>query len=160
MEIIDDDNLSLLEKNILNSYLHINIGKYLSLIDNINLILCSKKLFNNKINRYCCKYLIDYLSKRIIYRFIIKIYYFKKIITEYDCDMYLQSNTLTRRYLALYYFKFYGIKYVNDWYNLNPGRKGVIVDKYKTKITDKPNSFDLYNLIKRIPVEDTLFIGW
>jgi len=156
----DNDNLSLLEKNILSNYLYINIGKYLSLNDNINLIYSSKKIFNNKINRYCCKYLIDYLSKKIILRFIIKIYYFKKIITEDDCNMYLQSNTLTKRYLALYYFKFYGIKYVNDWYNFNPCRKRDINEQYKTKITDKPNSFDLYNLIKRIPVEDTLYIGW
>lgn len=156
----NDDKLSLLENNLLNSHLHIVIGEYLSLNDNINLITISKKIYYNKINKYCCKYVITNLAKKIITRFIIKIYYLKKMITEYDCDMYLQSNTLTKRYLALYYFKFYGINYVNDWYNGNIGRKKSIVDKYKTKITDKPNSFDLYNLIKKIPVEDTLYIGW
>lgn len=43
--------LSLLEKIILDNYLHINIGEYLSISDNINLIICSKIIFNNKLNR-------------------------------------------------------------------------------------------------------------
>jgi hypothetical protein len=160
MENNSFDNLSLFEKIILESHLYINIGEYLSVTDNINLIICSKKIFNNKLNREYFKYITKIVEKKIIVRFIKKIYYFKKIITEYDYEIYLQSNTLTKRYLALYYFKFYGIKYVNDWYNFTPGWKGDIIEKYKTKIIDKPNSFDLFNLIKKIPVNDTLAIGW
>jgi hypothetical protein len=156
----NDDNLSLLEKNLLNSHLHIVIGEYLSLNDNINLITISKKIYYNKINKYYCKYVITNLAKKIITRFIIKIYYFKKMITEDDCIMYINNNTLTKRYLALYYFKFYDKIHINNWYNFIPGLKRIIIEKYKTKITNNPNSFDLYNLIKRIPVEDTLFIGW
>ena len=48
---IFNKKLSSFEKIILDNYLHINIGEYLSLIDNINLMISSKKIFNNKLNR-------------------------------------------------------------------------------------------------------------
>jgi hypothetical protein len=154
------DNLSLLEEIILDNYLHINIGEYLSIIDNIKLITLSKQIFNNKINRKYFNSIINIISKKVILRFIIKIYHFKKIINEHDFIKYIESNKLTKRYLALYYFKYYDIQYIDSWYNFIPGWKRDIIDIYKTKITDKPNSFDLFNLIKKIPVNDTFAIGW
>ena len=154
------DKLSLLEEIIFENYLHINIGEYLSIIDNIKLITLSKQIFNNKINRKYFNSIINIISKKVILRFIIKIYHFKKIINEHDFIKYIESNKLTKRYLALYYFKYYDIQYIDSWYNFIPGWKRDIIDIYKTKITDKPNSFDLFNLIKKIPVNDTFAIGW
>jgi hypothetical protein len=154
------DKLSLLEEIIFENYLHINIGEYLSIIDNIKLITLSKQVLNNKINRDYFNIIIKKVSKKVILSFITKIYHFKKIINEHDFNIYFESNKLTKRYLALYYFKYYGTEYVDSWYNFIPGWKRDIIEKYKTKITDKPNSFDLFNLIKKIPVNDTLAIGW
>ena len=152
--------LSLLEKIILDNYLHINIGEYLSISDNINLIICSKKIFNNKLNREYFKYVTNILSKKIIARFIIKIYHFKKMINEELFEILLDSNRLTKRFVALYYFKYYHNEYVRSWYNFEIQWKKDIIDKYKSKITDKPTKFDLFNLVKKIPVNDTFSIGW
>ena len=80
MENNSFDNLSLFEKIILESHLYINIGEYLSVTDNINLIICSKKIFNNKLNREYFKYITKIVEKKIIVRFIKKIYYFKKFL--------------------------------------------------------------------------------
>jgi len=154
------DKLSLLEQIIFDNYLHINIGEYLLVNDNINLMFSSKEIFNNKLNHKYFKYITKIVEKKIILRFITKIYHFKKIINEHDFNIYFESNKLTKRYLALYYFKYYGTEYVDSWYNFIPGWKRDIIEKYKTKITDKPNSFDLFNLIKKIPVKDTLAVGW
>jgi len=153
-------NLSLLEKIILDNYLHINIGEYLSINDNINLMISSKKIFNNKLNREYFKYVTKIVPKKIIARFITKIYDLKKMITEHDFEILLKSNRLTKRFMALYYFKYYDNHLVELWYNISGGWKGDIIEKYKSKITDKPTKFDLFNLIKKIPVNDTLAIGW
>jgi hypothetical protein len=156
----NNNDLSLLEKIILDNYLYINIVEYLSIHDNINLMFSSKRVFNNKLNRKYFKYVTKIIAKKIILRFISKIYHFKKIINDYDFNILFESNRLTKRYLALYYFKYYDNKFVESWYNFNNGWKRDIIEKYKIKITDKPNKFDLFNLIKKIPVEDTLAIGW
>jgi hypothetical protein len=153
-------NLSLLEKIILDNYLHINIGEYLSINDNINLMICSKKIFNNKLNREYFKYFTKIISKKIISRFIIKIYHFKKMINDDNFNILFESNRLTKRFMALYYFKYYDNKFVESWYNFIPGWKRDIINKYKSKITDKPTKFDLFNLVKKIPVNDTFSIGW
>jgi hypothetical protein len=157
---IFNQKLSLFEETILDNYLHINIGEYLLINDNINLMISSKKILNNKLNREYFRYVTKIVSKKIILRFITKIYHFKKMINEDLFEILLDSNRLTKRFIALYYFKYYDNKYVESWYNFEIEWKREIIDKYKSKITDKPTKFDLFNLVKKIPVNDTFSIGW
>ena len=117
-------------------------------IKNLNKI--NKILLNDKkYIKYCNKFIIN-RSVNIIIRF------WRKYIN--ICKIFNYEIKTCRRTLAFYYFKNYERSYIKSWYNVNIGWKREIIDKYKKK--EIIRRIDLYNLILRMPVEDTLSIGW
>lgn len=146
-----------LENIILDSFFHIEIGNYLSIKDIKNVSFLTKKIYLNQNNNKYSKYLIIKKSIKIIINFFKKYLILMKKINNNMDDYYLYDD---KKLVALYYFKFYEKNYIKSFYNINISWKKDIVDKYKTKFTENPNRFDLYNLIKLIPVKDTMAIGW
>ena len=154
------NQLSLLEKNILGKNMHSLIGKYLSISDNRSFISITKNINNNTENKLCFNHLLKKKSCKIICNFMLKIRKFIENITEDIYYTMYTQNTLTKKYFALYYFKFYENRYIYSWYNGQDLFKKSIIDKYKIKITDSPTKFDLFNLIKRMNIYDVYYIGW
>ena len=91
---------------------------------------------------------------------MLKIRKFIENITEDIYYTMYTQNTLTKKYFALYYFKFYENRYINSWYNVQDLFKKSIIDKYKIKITDSSTKFDLFNLIKKMHIYEVFNIGW
>jgi len=154
------NKLSLFEKNILGKNTHSLIGKYLSIKDNFSFIAVTNNINNNNENKICFNHLIKTIAQKIIFRFMIKIKKFLEMVTEEIYLNMITSKTLTKRYLALFYFKFYDKRLINLWYNHELPIKKSIIDTYKIKITDFPSKFDFFNLIKKIPICDVFYIGW
>jgi hypothetical protein len=68
----------------------------------------------------------------------------------------IESNRICKKIIAFYYFKFYEKQYIHSWYYSKK-----IDNKYRKIDKDKTiTRYDLYNLIKKIPIEDTFCVGW
>lgn len=146
-----------LEEIILDSFLHIEICNYLTIKETINISFLTKKIYLNENNK---KYSKDLIKKKSI-KIIINI--FKKyllLIKKLYNEIYFDTLYENKKFVALYYFKFYEKKYIKSFYNINVPWKKSIIDKYKTKFTENPSRFDLFHLLKNIPTEETLAIGW
>jgi hypothetical protein len=146
-----------LEKIILDSPIYIEICNYLQIKDIKNTYILTKKIYCNKNNENYSKYLIKSKSIKIIIHFFKKYLIMIKKINNNQDDYYLNND---KKFIALYYFKFYDKKYIKSFYNMSIPWKKDIINKYKTKFTENPTRFDLYNLIKLMPIEDTLSVGW
>lgn len=112
------------------------------LYNNDKLVLYSKQLILNR----CANLLINFWKRYIS---ITKI--FRNNIFEYN---------ITRRVIAFIFFKNYEKELIKIWYNNEIEWKKEILDKYKIKYTDYPTRLDIYKLILRIPVSETLSLGW
>lgn len=144
-----------LEKIVLDSPMYMEICNYLQIKDIKNTYILTKKIYLNENNIKYSKYLIRSKGIKIIINFFKKYLYEIKKLN--DNNYYLYED---KRLVALYYFKFYEKEYIKSFYNINVIWKKKIIDKYKTKFTENPTRFDLYNLIKIMSIEDTISIGW
>jgi hypothetical protein len=157
---------SLFEKSIIYNELYKELLSYLTFEDCSNIIILNKNIYNDII-----KYTKAYLDNKSSY--VINI--FKKfhllnnfISNEYDKISYeyyklnriFIDGNIHRKYQALLYYTFYERKYRISLYNEQTGWKKEIVDTYKTIITDNPSKYDLFLLIKSMPVNDSSSIGW
>ena len=140
-----------LEKIILDSPIQIEICNYLKISDIKNIHFLTKNIYLNKNNNNYSKSIIKEKSIKII------IFFFKKYL---KMIKKMNNNLNNKLSLALYYFRYYEKDNIESFYNINVSWKKIIIDKYKTKFTDNPTRFDLYNLIKLIPVDETYSIGW
>lgn len=167
-------NIIILDKSIaMNNYFEISI-LHTGLYKEILPYLYGKDLlYLSILNKYIYdeKYIQNYLFKKS--SCIIKL--FKRYHTlnsfidkEYDtlqCDhhnrygSYLECS-LARKYHAMLYYSFYLKEHRYILYNRQIGWKKDIVDFYKKKDTDKPTKYDLYLLIKNMPISEAILIGW
>jgi len=136
----------------LNIDIYSNISEFLNPSDIKNLLKTSKFLYKNVEFRKYTKELIFNKAANIVISF------WRKYVVV--CKAYLNISFLTKKYISFYFFKYLNKDHINNWYNINIGWKKEIVDKYKLKKTDTPTRLDLYLLIKKIPAEDVLSIGW
>ena len=150
--------MKLVKDILIENPFHIIIVSYLNLNDNKNILLLNKLLFNNKINKLYYKKIININSRKIIFNFMKR--YLDYINYINNIENLILLNLLTKRINASYFFKNYDKKYVNSWYNINISWKKNIIDLYKTKYTNNPSRIDLFNLIKKIPIDETFLIGW
>ena len=81
-------------------------------------------------------------------------------VSQINIHILTQNNVLTKKMLALYYFKYYDKQFIDIIYNKLHGYKKSIIEKYKTKYTNNPSRYDLYFLLKKIPISDVMTIGW
>ena len=111
--------------------------------------------------RYVRK-LIQNRAYILIFNLMLKNKNILKHITQHNFDTLYMNNTLTKKTVALYYFKFYEKRFINAIYNEQHSGKKEIIDTYKDKdkITENPTRYDLYFLLKKIPIHDVLYIGW
>jgi len=131
------------------------ICEYLDIKDTISLLLSSKAICNNKINRHFTRNNIRLKASNIIKRFM----------ERYTLFMINNSNHpvtewTTRRNVAAFYFRHYPKNCIHPWYNTNTGAKKDMVDEYITLHTDSPTRLDLFNLIRKMPAENVLYVGW
>ena len=138
-----------LEKIILDSPIQMEICNYLKISDIKKISFLTKTIYLNKNNNNYSKSLIKEKSIKIIINF------FRKYL-----NMIKNDKLSDKMSLALYYFRYYEKDYIKSFYNINEDWKKIIINKYKTKFTDNPTRFDLYHLIKLIPVNETYSIGW
>ena len=144
------------ENTLINTNVYQIVLDYISLKDIKNVIFLSK---NTLYKKYLCK-LIKNRVFTPIFNIMIKNRNILKNITSNNFDMLYLNNFLTKKTIALYYFKFYEKIFINAIYNEQHGNKREIIDRYKDKITDNPTRYDLYNLLKKIPIHDIIYIGW
>jgi hypothetical protein len=136
----------------LNIDIYSNISEFLNPSDIKNLLKTSKFLYKNVEFRKYTKELIFNKAANIVISF------WRKYVVV--CKAYLNISFLTKKYISFYFFKYLNKDHINNWYNINIGWKKKIIDKYKLKKTETPTRLDLYILIKKIPAEDVLSIGW
>jgi hypothetical protein len=136
----------------LNIDIYSNISEFLNPSDIKNLLKTSKFLNKNVEFKKYTRELIFNKSANIVISF------WRKYVV--ICKAYLNISFLTKKYVSFYFFKYLDKEHINNWYNINIGWKKKIIDKYKIKKTETPTRLDLYILIKKIPVEDVLSIGW
>ena len=149
---------SLFEKIISGKIYFYIIGKYLD-NDNIKLLLTlSKNIYNNN-KKFGYKIINDRIIKasKVILKFMKNYTMFMSINNNIDINNYIN---VTRKNMAVYYFRHYPKKYINSWYNIKISRKQQLIDDYKTYYTENPTRFDLYNLIKKMPINIVSDIGW
>ena len=144
------------ENTLINTNVYQIILDYMSLKDINNVIFLSK---NVSYKRYIRK-IIKNKASISIFNLMLKNRNILKNITHDNFNMLYANNTLTKKTVALYYFKFYEKRFINAIYNEQYGNKRAIIDYYKDKITENPTRYDLYLLLKRIPIQDILYIGW
>jgi hypothetical protein len=146
------------ENTLINTNVYQLVLDYLSLKDINNVIFFSKNVLYK---RYVCK-LIKNRASISIFNLMLKNRNILKNITQRNFDILYMNNKLTKKTLALYYFKFYEKRFINAIYNEQHGNKKLIIDTYKDKdkITENPTRYDLYLLLKKIPIHDILYIGW
>lgn len=144
------------ENTLINTCIYQIILDYLSLKDINNVIFLSKNILYK---RYIRK-IIKNKASISIFNLMLKNKYILKNITCHNIDILFENNRLTKKTFALYYFKFYEKRFINAIYNEQHGDKKTIIDNYKDKITENPTRYDLYLLLKRIPIQDVLYIGW
>ena len=144
------------ENTLINTNVYQIVLDYLSLKDIKNIIFLSKNILYK---RYIRK-LIKNRSCIFIFNIMLKNKNILKHITQHNFDTLYMNNTLTKKTVALYYFKFYEKRFINAIYNEQRGGKKEIIDTYKDKITENPTRYDLYFLLKKIPIYDVLYIGW
>lgn len=150
--------MNLVKDILLEQPFHIMIGDYLNYADNKKILLLNKTIFNNKINRSYSVKLIYIKSSKIIFNFMKKYLEYSRYIR--DIENLEMFNLITKKIIASYYFKFYDKKYINSLYNNQTGLKKNIIELYKTKNIDNPSRIDLFNLIKKMPMDDVAYIGW
>jgi hypothetical protein len=146
---------------IIEQPFHYMIGDYLSINDNKNLMKLNKDIYHNKISRIILKKLIAKKSKNLIYKFFKK--YSKYIEYVNNLHNNYRPKLITKKINAIYYFKNYEKKYINSWYNLMGGSKKMLIDNYKDEDElkkENPTRYDLYRLIKKMNVNDVLYVGW
>jgi hypothetical protein len=152
------------EKSLIYTGLYKEIIPYLNGKDLIHLLLMNKYIYDEK---YIQKYL--YKKSSYIIRLFKKYHTLNSFIRiEYDKIQYINhlqyrqfiDCKLARKYQAMLYYSFYLKKYRNDWYNKQLGWKKEIIDIYIKKHTDTPTKYDLYILIKDMPVHVSNLIGW
>lgn len=146
------------ENTLINTNVYQLVLDYLSLKDINNVISFSKNVLYK---RYIRK-LIKNRASISIFNLMLKNRNILKNITCHNIDLLFANNRLTKKTFALYYFKFYEKRFINAIYNEQHGIKKAIIDKYKDKdkITENPTRYDLYFLLKKIPIHDVLYIGW
>ncbi len=102
-------------------------------------------------------HIINDKSSVIISKFI------KNFITRKNMIKYivndLENILITKKTLAMYYYLYYEKRHIKSFYNNNCTWKYQIIKKYKDENND-PKRIDLFNLIKKIPVNDVMSIGW
>ena len=150
--------MNLVKDILLEQPFHIIIGNYLNYDDNKKILLLNKLIINNKINISYSIKLIYVKSSKIIFNFMKKYLEYSRYITNIEnLEIF---NLITKKIIASYYFKFYDKKSINSLYNNQTGLKKNIIDLYKTKNIDNPSRIDLYNLIRKMPINDIAYIGW
>lgn len=121
-----------------------------------NLIKSNKSLYNNdKIKIYAKKIILE-RCRDILIKFWRKYIYIGKIYNYQFNNEY----KLTKKIIAFQFFKYYDKEFINLWYNNQVNWKKKIIDKYKTKHTYSPTRLDLFNLILKMPVNESITIGW
>ncbi len=102
-------------------------------------------------------HIINDKSSVIISKFI------KNFITRKNMIKYivndLENILITKKTLAMYYYLYYEKRHIKSFYNNNCTWKYQIIKKYKDENND-PKRIDLFKLIKKIPVNDVMSIGW
>lgn len=144
----------------IDNYLYINICDYLKLDEIKNLFYSIKKICKNKNNIQYTKRIILNKSSIKISELIKKYINLLKFINGDNYEILIENNRLTRKFNALFFFRFYDKIYINNWYNQIPIWKKDLINKYKKKYTNNPTKYDLYYLIKSMPIKDVLSIGW
>jgi hypothetical protein len=136
----------------LNIDIYSNISEFLNPSDIKNLLITSKFLNKNvEFKKYTREFIFN-KSANIVIRF------WRKYVTL--CKGYTDLPFLTRRYTAFYFFKNLDKILIDKWYHINIGWKKKIIDKYNVKKIESPTRLDIYILVKKIPVEDIVSIGW
>jgi len=144
------------ENTLINTNIYCIVLEYLSLKDINNIIFLSKNVLYKKYVRK----LIKNKARISIFNLMLKNRYILKNVTQRNINILLENNILTKKTFALYYFKYYEKRFINAIYNQQYGNKKLIIDTYKDKITEHPTRYDLYFLLKKIPIHDVLYIGW
>jgi len=144
------------ENTLINTNIYCIVLEYLSLKDINNIIFLSKNILYKKYVRK----LIKNKARISIFNLMLKNRYILKNVTQRNINILLENNILTKKTFALYYFKYYEKRFINAIYNQQYGNKKLIIDTYKDKITEHPTRYDLYFLLRKIPIHDVLYIGW
>jgi hypothetical protein len=146
---------SLFEQRISQQTIYIDICSYLNLNTIKNMNVLNKNINKNKLEKTYANYIVKNCSSYVITKFMRKLTNYIKINKKIANDENISQETL-----ALHYFIFYTKNHINSWYNNGAQWKKAIIDSYNPKNILNPTRFDLYNLIKKMAVNDVYSIGW
>jgi hypothetical protein len=146
---------SLFEQKISQQTVCIDIFGYLNINTIKNMNILNKNINKNKLEKTYANYIVKNCSALVITKFMRKLTKYIKINKEI-----INYENISQETLALHYFIFYTKNHINSWYNNSCQWKKAIIDSYNPKNIVNPTRFDIYNLIKRMVVNDVYSIGW
>lgn len=153
-----------MNKYIYGTDLYLPICEFLDIISLKNFSIANKEYYHNKKHKEIRNYIFKNKYFHIIVRFMKKICLLKKRIE------LLNINNLISipRNMALFYFFYYENININGYFNITAEWKKKIINKYHSNKVDKNNNnnkinynkFDLFNLLKKMTIDEINSIGW
>ena len=155
-----------MDKHIYGTDLYLPICEFLDIISLKNFSMVNKEYYHNKKHKQIRHYIFKNKYFKIIVRFMQKICLLKKRIELLNSN----NSILIPRNMALFYFFYYENININGYFNISAEWKKAIIDKYHSNEIDKNknknknknnyNKFDLFNLLKKMTIDEINFIGW
>jgi hypothetical protein len=148
----------LLNKIIIESPLFDLIIIYLDIKSIKNLMYTCKELYNNPANRdYTKKIFIQRFSK-ICYYIFNKFLVYKKLIQKMEESDYIIKYS---SYInAINYYIYYPSEYINPYISTNNKMKKMIIEKYLINKKNNYTRYDLFNLLRKMPLNDMYYLGF
>ena len=143
------------EKKFLQNTLCIDVYSYLNINSVKNMSELNKNINKNKLDKTYGNFIVKNCSAYVITSFMRKFSIFIKKNKET-----FNNTRISQKTNALFYFIHYPKRHIDSWFNNTIQWKKDIILSYNPKNIENPTRFDLYNLIKKMNVNDVYSIGW
>ena len=151
-----------MNKYVCGTDLYLTICEFLDIMSLKNFSIANKEYYHNKKHKQIRHYIFKNKYFYIIIRFMQKICVLKKRIKLLN----INNLILIPRNMALFYFFYYENININSYFNISAEWKKTIIDKYHSNEENKNknkinyNKFDLFNLLKKMTIEEINLVGW
>ena len=151
-----------MNKYVCGTDLYLPICEFLDISSLKKFSMVNKEYYHNKKHKQIRNYIFKNKYFYIIVRFMQKICLLKKRI-----ELLNSNNSISiPRNMALFYFFYYENTNINGYFNISAEWKKNIINKYHSNEENKNNNkinynkFDLFNLLKKMTIEEINSVGW
>jgi len=149
-----------MNKYIYGTDLYLPICAFLDICSLKKFSMVNKGYYHNKKHKQIRHYIFKNKYFKIIFRFMKKICFLKKRIELLNSN----NSIIVPRNMSLFYFFYYESANINGYFNISAEWKKNIINKYysneKNKNKNNYNKFDLFNLLKKMTIDEINSIGW